>query len=202
MAFWFAGGGWPDGQQFAEWLQSTEDPEWDELCQIPLAQQLQSQNGRHLTRTRDQLTPDSIWYESRLYRTWYTALNLDHFMISLYPLGGDAASAIGFWRHRGRPNFTGRDRFVVHVVLSEIDWLHRAGSDVPAADHMTSLPMRLRRVLHLLVCGDSRKQVAAKLKISEHTVAEYSKSLHKHFGVNSRGELLAKFISGFDPAAR
>ena len=42
--------------------------------------------------------------------------------------------------------------------------------------------------------GDSVKQVASGLGLSQHTVTDYAKSLHKKFGVNSRGELLARVL--------
>jgi DNA-binding CsgD family transcriptional regulator len=44
--------------------------------------------------------------------------------------------------------------------------------------------------------GDSRKQIAAALGLSEHTVGDYLKQLYRHFGVSSRGELQAHFIAG------
>ena len=45
-----------------------------------------------------------------------------------------------------------------------------------------------------LAKGDSVKQVASGLGLSQHTVTDYAKSLHKKFGVNSRGELLARVL--------
>lgn len=46
-----------------------------------------------------------------------------------------------------------------------------------------------------LIDGDSRKQVASKLGISEHTVSDYLKTVYAKFSVNSRAELLSKFIA-------
>jgi hypothetical protein len=40
--------------------------------------------------------------------------------------------------------------------------------------------------------GDSEKQVALALCVSPHTVHVYVKALYRHYGVNSKGELLAK----------
>jgi DNA-binding CsgD family transcriptional regulator len=59
-----------------------------------------------------------------------------------------------------------------------------------------NLAPRLRQTLELLVAGDSERQVALKLKISQHTVHVYVKQLYKRFGVSSRGELLARFVRG------
>lgn len=52
----------------------------------------------------------------------------------------------------------------------------------------------MRQTLTHLLRGDSEKQVAAKLGVSQHTVHVYVKSLYRHFGVSSRGELMARYI--------
>lgn len=69
------------------------------------------------------------------------------------------------------------------------------GHSPSVADGFDLAP-RLRQTLEFLVAGDSERQVALKLKISQHTVHVYVKQLYKRFGVNSRGELLARFIRG------
>ncbi|HLL90747.1 MAG TPA: LuxR C-terminal-related transcriptional regulator, partial [Tepidisphaeraceae bacterium] len=56
------------------------------------------------------------------------------------------------------------------------------------------LSHRQRQTLDRLLAGRSEKQVAADLGLSRHTVHVHVKSLYKAFGVNSRHELLAKFI--------
>lgn len=57
------------------------------------------------------------------------------------------------------------------------------------------LSPRLAQTLARLLAGDSEKQIAARLQLSRHTVHVYVKSLYRHFNVNSRGELLAHFLS-------
>lgn len=56
------------------------------------------------------------------------------------------------------------------------------------------LSPRLRETLEYLLAGDSEKQVAARLGISRHTVHLYVTALYRHFGVNSRAELLSKCL--------
>jgi DNA-binding CsgD family transcriptional regulator len=63
-----------------------------------------------------------------------------------------------------------------------------------ALAHLTGLSPRMRQTLGFLVQGDSERQIALKLKISQHTVHVYVRQLYKRFDVNSRGELLARFI--------
>lgn len=59
---------------------------------------------------------------------------------------------------------------------------------------LAGLSPRVRQTLDRLLEGDSEKQIAAKLGVSRHTVHVYIKNLYRHFSVNSRGELLARFV--------
>lgn len=64
----------------------------------------------------------------------------------------------------------------------------------PAVDPGPPLSRRERQTLELLLVGNAEKQIATQLSISRHTVHVYVKSLYKRFGVNSRPELLAKWV--------
>ena len=69
------------------------------------------------------------------------------------------------------------------------------------------LSPRLRQTLERLLAGDSEKQIANHLGLSQHTVHIYVKNLYRHYGVSSRGELFAQFVrkasgdSGADASA-
>jgi DNA-binding NarL/FixJ family response regulator len=56
------------------------------------------------------------------------------------------------------------------------------------------LPPRMRVTLQRLLAGDSEKEIAGRLGRSPHTVHTHVKALYRHFGVCSRGELLARFV--------
>jgi DNA-binding NarL/FixJ family response regulator len=60
---------------------------------------------------------------------------------------------------------------------------------------LAPLSPRLKQTLELLLAGEGEKQIAQRLRLSQHTVHVYVKALYRGFGVCSRGELLAKFIS-------
>jgi DNA-binding NarL/FixJ family response regulator len=62
-------------------------------------------------------------------------------------------------------------------------------------DFATDLPPRMQETLDALLLGDSEKQIARKMQISQHTVHAYVKELYRRFEVCSRGELLSRFIS-------
>ena len=56
------------------------------------------------------------------------------------------------------------------------------------------MPPRARHVLKCLLEGDGDKQAAGRLKLSPFTVNEYTKQIYRHFGVQGRAELLARWI--------
>ena len=56
------------------------------------------------------------------------------------------------------------------------------------------LSPRLAQTLERLLAGDSEKEIARHLRRSRHTVHVYVKELYRRFAVNSRGELLARFV--------
>jgi DNA-binding CsgD family transcriptional regulator len=64
----------------------------------------------------------------------------------------------------------------------------------PPDPRLTQLPPRVRPVLERLMLGDSEKEVAATLGLSNHTVHQYIKILYRRFDVSSRGELMARFM--------
>ncbi len=68
--------------------------------------------------------------------------------------------------------------------------------DVPPAHHAAYIKLSdaQKRVLDLLLDGNSEKEVAVKLEISRHTVHNHVKEIYKRMTVNSRPELLALFV--------
>ncbi|XXX81759.1 helix-turn-helix transcriptional regulator [Sorangium sp. So ce134] len=86
---------------------------------------------------------------------------------------------------------------LVNVFHEECGFLHRP-PEVPAA-LLAGLSPRLRDALRGLARGLSEKEIAAELRISPHTVHDYVKALHRHFGVQSRGELLALCLGQSPP---
>ena len=197
IPFLLIDGGWVNEQQKAMYIQWHSHPEYVTL----IIHRINKNWHRHFTRTRQDLVPDDEWYASSLYQDCYLPAGFDHFLSTCYPLGpnddGQATiSGFMFQRAAGKPPFTDRDRLLVHLVGAEVDWLHRAGTDVPARQQVAHLPPRIYEVMFLLLAGDSKRQVAHKLDLSYHTVDGYTKQLYRRFGVRSRGELFAQFLSG------
>jgi DNA-binding NarL/FixJ family response regulator len=56
------------------------------------------------------------------------------------------------------------------------------------------LSPQLQAVLAMLLEGDREKQLAARLGLSRHTVHDYIKVVYRHFGAQSRAELMGYFL--------
>ena len=88
--------------------------------------------------------------------------------------------------------FTPAHHKLVRLFHVELGRLWKRDAIRRAKDPTTALPPRLSQTLNELLAGSSEKQIAVKLDLSRHTVHNYVKALHQRFGVNSRGELLAR----------
>lgn len=151
--------------------------------------------GRGLTRT--DLLPDREWYPSHYFQALHKLIGTDHSLVSCYPVPGESRRRSGITLSRGldvKRDFSLRHRAVVTEAQRQLaplmgGPLARFDEPSPAA-----LPPRVRDVLRCVLDGDSDKQVAARLGISGHTVNQYTKAIHRHFGVSSRAELLARWI--------
>lgn len=186
-------GGWLDENERQNALRVMVHPELQRTVTAVLHEAVV--NDRSHTISRTQLMDDATWFATEAGQAWRTT-GFNHFVVSAYPIGHSIVSACGFHRRYGKPAFSEREKTIVHVMFQQVDWLHRQGSDVPAPKSVIDLSPRERQVMLLLIGGDSRKQVAAKLKLSQHTVADYLKEIYRKLNVSSRAELLAKFIAG------
>jgi DNA-binding CsgD family transcriptional regulator len=141
-------------------------------------------------------------------RSWFRS---DHFNEVRRPLGfGESIYAkfvapdgrrlkLSFHREMNDTPYTERHAQLLQLFnqnLANLYVLPRTEHSQETDARIDSLPARVRPVLQRLLAGDAEKQAALKLGLSPHTVHEYTKLLYRTFGVNSRGELLAQFVTG------
>jgi DNA-binding CsgD family transcriptional regulator len=185
---WFlVDGGWSDDDERNRvWHTNTQ-------TEVIAAMGKETDPSRHCTFVWD---PDHAgWGDGSVHEKFIRAVGLEHLLLSIYPLSAKSVSGIGLHRRLGREPFTPRQRAITHLITGQIDWLHRAGTDVEAnTDVLLSITPRQREILVHLLGGDSRKQIASKLSLSTHTVNDYIKDLYRRLNVSSNTELLAKFI--------
>lgn len=112
--------------------------------------------------------------------------------LNLYASDVSAALQIVRCPLHGGP-FTERDRLLVDLFHAEMIWVYQPDVLLTSPSGL-SLSPRARQTLQHLLAGLSEKQIASKLQLSPNTVHHYVKSIHKHFSVSSRSELLARWV--------
>lgn len=125
----------------------------------------------------------------------FRTLKQREIMYCLRWLGATGFSCLALHRPSDKPPFGERDRFLIHVVLQNIDWIHDACPQVDVGEKPLRLTYRQREVLLQLLQGRSRKSIAASLGLSEYTIVEYMSQIYRRFNARNRGELLSFFIS-------
>ena len=180
-------------EEFVKFLQAVEHPEMIEFASKFFIELKQSKT--HLTRLRCQITDEARFHNSEAQAAWKKA-DLGPTILSLRPLDDQSSSAVGVYRHFDRPHFTPRESRIVHIVLSEVPWLHQQGWPDDRGISVPTLSRRERLTLNLLTLGESHKQIAARMNISPNTLHGYIKAIYRHFGVNSQAELMSRFYQG------
>lgn len=143
---------------------------------------------------REQLVDDRTWYGSDHVQQFRRAGRVDSFLYGIHAPGGDTASCFSLHRTWGDRAFSERERRLVEEVYRACPFLHEP-SPGPSPQTLQGLSPRLRDTLRGLTRGLSEKQLAADLGLSPHTLHDYVKALYRHFGVQSRSELLARFLA-------
>lgn len=182
-----------DDERASKLVMAIEHPDSGAMT-APIAKAM-IESGGHVTRLRQQIIPDERFLSSPAYPFWEAA-NVGPLVLSLRPIEGYGAAVIAFYRPVSAPPFTPRESRIAHIVLSEVGWLHREGMPHTASGTVPVLPPRCRLILHQLLVGRTRKEIAADLGISPHTVNDYLKQIYAHFGVHSQAQLIARFRSG------
>ncbi len=149
----------------------------------------------HVTRLRQDIIDDDWFLNSAANPAWRAA-NVGPILLSARPIPGVGTSVIGFYRPVSAPLFTPREARLAHIVLTGVTWLHEAGLPHAAARDVPKLSPRCRHILLQLVAGRPRKDIAADLGISVHTVNDHMKQIYRHFGVHSQAQLIARFLNG------
>lgn len=153
------------------------------------------ERNAHVTRTRHQIVDESTFVSSGV-NSHLCDADIGPFIFSLRPIDERAVSTICIYRRRDAAAFSDRHARIAHIILSELPWLHEQGWPSDRGATVPRLSPRLRLVLNLLLDGRSRKEMAATLSLSEYTIAQYQRSVYRHFGVHSHATLLRRFQMG------
>ena len=115
------------------------------------------------------------------------------FVLSQYALPHvGAVDQLGLHRYDLARPFTPSQAKLIRLFHVELGRLWKQDALKRAADPAHDLPPRLSQTLDGVLRGDSEKQIAFALGLSQHTVHNYIRALHTRFSVSSRAELIAK----------
>jgi DNA-binding CsgD family transcriptional regulator len=145
---------------------------------------------------RASFVPDREWYSSFCYRGIQSILGVDASLLCLRPAPGTRDDHCGLYllRHIGARDFNGRECAIAAEAMAQVAPLLGGPLARFAEPAPSGLPPRARQVLRCLLEGDGDKQAAARLGLTRNTVNQYAKSIFAHFGVQSRAELLARWV--------
>ena len=157
--------------------------------------------GAFFTATRPQMVDDAAWQrDPTLARV--RAAGLDEVLYSWVPLPdgqrGTVWSGACFFRALDRPAFDPGAGRLVHLVMSECGRLHADGVNLTVEPALTRLTPKQRLVLMQLLDGRRVPEAAAQIGLSVHTVNDHIKAIYRHFEVQSRAELMSRFVESDD----
>ncbi len=143
---------------------------------------------RSFTRRRRDFVSDQDWYSSPIVDPLRRMCNVDDTIHARWRLPQTGwAQFMSLMRPWGDRPFSVRDRFVVNLLQRELGrkWVAAQSGAIG------KLPPRLQQTLDMLFNGYSEKEISKVLGLSTHTVHDFTRRLHRHFGVTSRIGLMA-----------
>lgn len=187
------GGGWPSAAVKARQQALHSDPA--AIREHPGVACFWASTEPTLSLTRREMIPDREWERSPFVNELLRPDGMDDGLISrteVAAVGGGYVIAVV--RAKGDRPFAVTAARVTAVVLRELTPYLGRELLLTTQPNLHGLTPRLRQVLECLLDGDGEKQAAARLSLHRTTVHDHVKRLYRHFGVNSRAELLAYFL--------
>jgi DNA-binding NarL/FixJ family response regulator len=158
----------------------------------PLVAAVHRAPGRLVTRTRQQVVADRLYYKSRVFNEYLRRAEIGPRIASLYETQeGRSVNNIHLHRGSAERDFSEREHQVVDFFHAEVGPMIGRSLVSETEPYPDNLSPRLRQTLACLLAGDSEKQVAARLHLSRSTVHQYVGALYRHFGVRSRAQLMS-----------
>lgn len=144
--------------------------------------------------SRGAVISEADWRETGFHKTILAPVGLFDCLYSRVPLSNNRSSLLALFRAQNDPNpFSRRECVGVHSLHEEVALLGVRQSQSSGSPDWLS--PRLHQTLQLLLNGAGEKQVAHSLGLSQHTVHCHIRNLYRRFKVNSRAELLSRFVN-------
>jgi DNA-binding CsgD family transcriptional regulator len=148
--------------------------------------------GRLASFSRRALVSNADWYRGEFFNDYVRRACIDDMLLATYDTGSDATHGVVLHRAlRDRP-FRLREHQLLGMFFAEQARCLGTRLACRSQRSVVEFPPRLQQVLMCLMEGDSEKQIAQRLGITQHTVHYHVRELYRRFGVSSRGQLLAE----------
>jgi DNA-binding CsgD family transcriptional regulator len=189
--------GWEPGFDRERWVRAYGDIQRvQELSPVFPAMREIVRSQKSAALPRDRIVPDGVWYRSAEYELYRSIAGLGESFHLVRPIrGADGRFSVMYTcRATGCRPFTAREQEIARLLHAEV--IPQIGASLASYDDPSpaALSPRLRQVLRCILEGDGDKQIAARLQISVYTVNQYVKLIFRHFGVQSRAELMARWV--------
>ena len=190
--------GWRD-EQARSYRRQMHEKHPDRVAFSPrvyrLAGSAMDSRERVATALRPEIRPDAEWYRSPMYNDYDRPAYIDGCVVSfaVNPHTGNLVT-LHVAQDVTDPEPARRAKAVITLLNTAVAPLVGVELSSRRQRGMRGLSPRLRQVLERLLAGDSEKQVAQRLRVTRPTAHEYVGALYRHFGVHSRGELMAYFV--------
>jgi len=152
--------------------------------------------GSDATAMRRHLRPDAEWYRSFVYNEYRRPAYVDDLILSFgFNPRSDSVVMIAVNQDVSDRAPTTRAASMLSLLTRRVAPLVGTTLATKAQHGVHQLSPRLRQMLERILAGDSEKQAARRLCLQPTTVHEYIGELYRRFHVESRGELMAYFVS-------
>jgi DNA-binding CsgD family transcriptional regulator len=191
----------------------------------PFIQEAAKRNLEPTALARVEAIVDRQWYRSAFFRRFLAPMGLDDCILSIVPLpglqpfiamvclSGPLTRPVDRRGRDGQPFFTPRQRRIVEITHGQLRWIYypqRVAAEqrispplrivYPTGSSPDGLAPRYQRVLNHLLGGGSEKELASYLGLSRFTIHEYIRAIYRKLNVNSRSELMARWVQPTPPA--
>jgi DNA-binding CsgD family transcriptional regulator len=145
------------------------------------------------TAVRRQYVGDREHYASDYYRNYLSSVQIDDSLYSFHELPDGSFDALTLHRRSGDRPWSPRDVELLTLVHREVATM--VDRELASGNgHSQPLAPRLQETLDATLDGLSEKEIAARMRLSEHTVHQYVKALYRRYRVRSRAELMSLWI--------
>jgi DNA-binding CsgD family transcriptional regulator len=135
------------------------------------------------------------WFQDHFRDKYVRPFGYEDIIVSIWAASRDRAIAMLLFRPASSPPFDETDRTLMSLMLRAVAPL--VDRDIFQDERAlmdAALTPRQIDVLQRLLTGDSKKQIARQLTLSQHTVHAHIRQIYKTLDVASRGELMSRFV--------